>query len=56
MAKDKFFIWVGPSCDWSGGRLILETGKQYEAALIEADVLAEWVRTGSAKMAKAEEK
>lgn len=56
MAKEKFFTWIGPPCDWNGGRLFLETGKRYEAALVEADVLAEWVRGGAAQMAKAEEK
>jgi hypothetical protein len=57
MAKkdSKQFVWLADSCDWSG-KLYLVKGSTYEASLVDAEVLSEWIRTGAAQVAKAEEK
>jgi hypothetical protein len=56
MAKDQF-IWIGESTFTRsfGTRApsFLEKGKSYEAAEIPAEVLAEWIKTGHAKMSAA---
>jgi hypothetical protein len=50
---DQRFTWLAASGPWNG--LHLETGSTYEAQLVDAEVLAEWIRTGAARMAKAED-
>jgi hypothetical protein len=49
------FLWLAETCNWSG-RVTLEHGKAYEARLIDADVLKEWIRTGAAVMTEDKEK
>jgi hypothetical protein len=59
MAKDAKFTWLGETT-WSrsyGPKApsMLEKGKTYEAEGFPPEVLAEWVRTGHAKLSKAKE-
>ena len=53
--KHDYFIWLDHDCDWGGGRLMLRKGEKYEARLVDADVLAGWVKAGAAKMVEAKE-
>lgn len=52
------FLWLDPSCYWSGpeGGLRLEHGQVYQSRLVDAAVLAEWIRTGAAQMVEDKEK
>ncbi len=52
------FLWLAASCYWSGAgtTLHLEHGEVYSSRLAEADVLAEWIRTGAAQMVEDKEK
>lgn len=52
----QFFVWLAPGCDWSGGRLHLVQGEVYDARLVDAEVLTEWIRSGAAQAAEAKEK
>jgi hypothetical protein len=55
MAKEKQFIWLADSCDWSGGAARLETGRKYDASAFPPEVVEFWVTTGAAKWARAKE-
>ncbi len=52
------FLWLGQSGYWSGpgGGLTLEHGKVYDPRLVDAAVLAEWIRSGVAQMVEDKEK
>ncbi len=50
MAK-KIFVWLLDSAYPRKGALVLEKGKEYDAASFPEHVVDEWVRTGAAKYA-----
>jgi hypothetical protein len=49
MANTKRFVWLLDTTFPRRGSMMLEKGKEYDAAAFPSHVVEEWIRTGAAR-------